>query len=155
LPGNRGILIIEDSPGDVRLMREALRNVEPSITIHVAGDGEEALRFLRREGQHAGVPKPALIFLDFNLPKADSREILRQIKEDRCLRLIPVAVLTSSDSEKDIREAYELYANCYLRKPGDLDSFLNTIRAAVNFWLNVASVPGEIERDIPDNSYLL
>lgn len=124
-------------------MREALRNVEPPITIHVAGDGEEALRFLRREGEHAGATRPSLIFLDFNLPKADSREVLRRIKEDHCLRLIPVAVLTTSDSEKDIREAYELYANCYLRKPGDLDGFLNTIRAAANFWLNVANVPGE------------
>jgi two-component system, chemotaxis family, response regulator Rcp1 len=136
-------------------MREALRNVEPPATIHVAADGEEALRFLRREGQHAGAPKPALIFLDFNLPKADSREILRQIKEDHCLRLIPVAVLTSSDSEKDVREAYQLYANCYLRKPSDLDSFLNTIRAAAHFWLSVASVPGEIEPGIPDSSHLL
>jgi chemotaxis family two-component system response regulator Rcp1 len=155
LPGYRGILIVEDNPGDVRLMREALRTVEPPATIHVVPDGEEALRFLRREGQHAEAPGPALIFLDFNLPKADSREILRQIKEDHCLRLIPVAVLTSSNSEKDIREAYQLYANCYLRKPGDLDSFLNTIRAAVNFWLNVASVPGEIEPGSPDSSHLL
>ncbi|MGI9074919.1 MAG: response regulator [Bryobacteraceae bacterium] len=155
MPGYRGILIIEDSPGDVRLMREALRDVEPPTTIHVAGDGEEALQFLRREGQYTEAPRPALIFLDFNLPKTDSREILRQIKEDHCLRLIPVAVLTSSDSQKDIREAYQLYANCYLRKPGDLDSFLNTIRTAANFWLNVASVPGEIEPGIPDSSHLL
>src|SRR5436309_4197754 len=80
LPGHRGILIVEDNPGDVRLMREALRNIEPAVTIHVAGDGEEALRFLRREGQHADAPKPALIFLDFNLPKADSRDRLRQMK---------------------------------------------------------------------------
>jgi CheY-like chemotaxis protein len=144
LPAQRGILIVEDNPGDVRLMREALRNVEPLITIHVACDGEEALRFLRREGEHAGAPKPALIFLDFNLPKADSRDILRQMKADARLRLIPVAVLTTSDSERDIREAYELHANCYLRKPGDLDSFLDTIRAAADFWLNVACVPGEI-----------
>jgi CheY-like chemotaxis protein len=142
LPAERGILIIEDNPADVRLMREALRNLEPPVTIYVAGEGEEALRILRREGEHAGIPKPALIFLDFNLPKADSREILRHIKEESSLRLIPVAVLTSSDSEKDIREAYELCANCYLRKPSDLDSFLNTIRAAANFWLNVATVPG-------------
>jgi two-component system, chemotaxis family, response regulator Rcp1 len=146
---------VEDNPGDVRLIREALRNVEPPATIHVARDGEEALRFLKREGQHAEAPRPALIFLDFNLPKADSREVLRQIKEDQCLRLIPLAVLTSSDSEKDIREAYQLHANCYLRKPGDLDSFLNTIRATVNFWLNVASVPREIEPGSPESFHLL
>jgi two-component system, chemotaxis family, response regulator Rcp1 len=155
LPGNRGILIVEDNPGDVRLMREALQTVEAAITIHVAGDGEEALRFLRREGQHAAAHRPALIFLDFNLPRADSREILRQIKGDRCLRLIPVVVLTSSDSERDVRDAYELYANCYLRKRGDLDSFLNTIRAAANFWLNIANVPSEIGPDLPDSSHLL
>ncbi|MFL6351094.1 MAG: response regulator [Bryobacteraceae bacterium] len=155
MPGHRGILIVEDNPADVRLMREALRHVEPPVTIHVAGDGEEALHFLKREGRHAGAPKPALIFLDFNLPKADSREILRQIKADHSLRLIPVAVLTSSNSEKDIREAYELYANCYLCKPGDLDGFLNTIRTAANFWLNVANVPGETELGIRDNSHLL
>jgi two-component system, chemotaxis family, response regulator Rcp1 len=155
LSAQRGILIIEDNPADVRLMREALRNVGPPITIHVAVDGQEALRFLRREGEHAGAPQPALIFLDFNLPKADSREILREIKEDDSLRLIPVAVLTSSDAEKDVREAYQLYANCYLRKPGDLDSFLNTVRAAANFWLNVANVPPEIEPGISNSSRLL
>ena len=136
-------------------MREALRNIEPPITIQVAGDGEEALQFLRREGEHAGVHRPALIFLDFNLPKADSRDILRQMKGDPCLRVIPVAVLTTSDSERDIREAYELHANCYLRKPGDLDSFLDTIRAAADFWLKVAYVPGETEPGGRDCSHLL
>jgi two-component system, chemotaxis family, response regulator Rcp1 len=141
LPAQRGILIVEDNPGDVRLMREALRNIEPAITIHVAGDGEQALRLLRGEEQNAEALRPTLIFLDFNLPKADSREILRQLKEDPRLRVIPIAVLTTSDSDRDIREAYELYANCYLRKPGDLEGFLNTIRTAANFWLNVASVP--------------
>ena len=81
----------------------------------------------------------------FNLPKSDSRDVLHQMKEDLRLRLIPVAVFTTSDSERDIRQAYELYANCYLRKPGDLDGFLNTIQAAAHFWLNVAYVPGETE----------
>jgi chemotaxis family two-component system response regulator Rcp1 len=142
---DRGILIIEDNPGDVRLIREALRNLDPPVTIDVAVDSEEALRFLKREGQHAGAYSPALIFLDFNLPKSDSRELLRQLKGDQRLRLIPVAVLTSSDSERDIREAYQLYANCYLRKPGDLDGFLNTIRDAAHFWLNIAYVPREMD----------
>ncbi len=144
MPGLRRILIIEDNPGDVRLMREALRDMQPPIAIDVAGDGEQALQLLRGEGQHAEARKPALIFLDFNLPKSDSRDILREIKDDQRLRLIPVAVLTSSDSERDIRQAYDLYANCYLRKPGDLDGFLNTIRAAADFWLNVAYVLDEI-----------
>lgn len=133
----RDILIIEDNPGDVRLMREALRELQPQVTLHAAGDGDEAMSFLRREGAHAQAPRPRLVFLDFNLPKSDSRALLRQIKQDSALRVIPVAILTSSDSERDIRDAYESYANCYLRKPVDLDSFFFTIRTAAQFWLDV------------------
>jgi two-component system, chemotaxis family, response regulator Rcp1 len=144
LAAQRGILIIEDNPGDVRLMREALRDVEPPVTIHVAHDGEHAFRLLRGEEQSGGPLQPSLIFLDFNLPKSDSRDILRQIKEHPRLRVIPIAVLTTSDSERDIRDAYELYANCYLKKPGNLDDFLNTIRSAAHFWLNVASLSRDL-----------
>lgn len=134
----RQILIVEDNPGDVRLMREALRDTLPDIQIQVASDAEDALAYLRREGVYAGASRPNLIFLDFNLPKSGSRALLRTIKEDEALRLIPVAVLTTSESDRDIREAYELYANCYLRKPIDLDNFFNTIRTAATFWLDVA-----------------
>ncbi len=141
MPGRRSILIVEDNPGDVRLMREALRDTAPPITIHVAGDGDEALLMLRQQGPHAGFERPALIFLDFNLPRSDSREILRELKEDVVLRLIPVAVLTSSDAERDIRDAYKGHANCYLRKPVDLDSFFTLIRTAAHFWLDVAYTP--------------
>lgn len=137
---DREILVIEDNPGDVRLIREALSDLRPPITISVAADGEEALRLLRRQGHHVRARRPKLIFLDFNLPKSDARDILRQLKEDRHLRAIPVAVLTSSDSERDVREAYELYANCYLRKPVDLDGFLNAVRTTADFWLNVVAV---------------
>lgn len=138
MTSGRVILIIEDNPGDIRLMREALRDMQPPVNLQVAMDGDEALSFLRQEGKHAAAPSPELIFLDFNLPKSDSRDILRQIKEDSDLRLIPVAVLTTSDAERDIRDAYELRANCYLRKPVDLDSFFGTIRTAAHFWLDVA-----------------
>jgi two-component system, chemotaxis family, response regulator Rcp1 len=138
LPPSREILIVEDNPADVRLVREALRGLKPEITLRSAADGEAALRILRRQGEHAGVPRPRLILLDFNLPKSDSREVLREIKSDVALRAIPVAVLTTSDAEKDIQDAYDLHANCYLRKPVDLDGFLATIRAAADFWLNVA-----------------
>jgi len=124
-------------------MREALRGLQPSIHINVASDGDEALLFLRRKGAHATAPTPDLIFLDFNLPKSDSREILRQLKEDSQLGLIPVAVLTTSDAERDIYDAYESHANCYLRKPIDLDAFLNTIRSAAHFWLEVAHLRAE------------
>lgn len=119
--------------------------MRPAVSLHVTMDGDDALSFLRREGKHATAPTPELIFLDFNLPKADSRDILRQVKDDAGLRLIPVAVLTTSDAEKDIREAYELRANCYLRKPIDLDSFFATIRDTAHFWLNVVHSPGKIE----------
>ena len=120
-------------------MREALRTIDPPVRIHVAGDGEEAMSFLRRQGPNGDAPTPALIFLDFNLPRSDSREILRSIKTDERLQFIPVAVLTTSDAERDIEDAYRLYANCYLRKPVDLDTFLSTIRSAAHFWLDVAS----------------
>jgi two-component system, chemotaxis family, response regulator Rcp1 len=143
LSESRDILIIEDNPADVRLMREVLRDLEPPVAIHVAGEGEEALRFLRREGSYENAPMPKVIFLDFNLPKSDSRELLRTIKRDASLRVIPVAVLTTSDAERDVLEAYELHANCYLRKPVDLDGFYKTVRAAAHFWLDVARIPVE------------
>ena len=137
MESRRQILIVEDNPGDVRLMREALRDMNPPVTLEIAMDADEALAFLNRQKESGGV-FPTLIFLDFNLPKAGSRELLRQLKSDQRFRLIPVAVLTTSDVERDIRDAYELYANCYLRKPIDLDGFFSTIRAAANFWLTVA-----------------
>ncbi len=125
----------------MRLIREALRGLDPPINISVAVDGEQAIWFLQKTAPFEDAPKPGLIFLDFNLPKADSRSVLRTIKEDQQLRLIPVAVLTSSDSERDVRDAYMLHANCYLRKPVELDAFLHTIRTAAQFWLTVAYLP--------------
>ena len=136
-------------------MREALRDMRPAVQIHVAGDGEEALCFLRKQEPHTNAPTPGLIFLDYNLPKANSRDLLREIKEDKALRLIPLAVLTTSDADKDIRDAYELHANCYLRKPVDLDGFFETIRSATHFWLDVAYRPGDNREDAPDRSDLL
>ena len=138
MQAQRQILIVEDNPGDIRLMREALRDIQPAVSIQVATDADQALVYLQRRGEHVRAQRPSLIFLDFNLPKAGSRDLLRTIKADEELRLIPVAVLTTSDSERDIRDAYELYANCYLRKPVDLDSFFSIIRTAADFWLRVA-----------------
>jgi len=137
----RDILIVEDNPADVRLMQEALRTLEPAVTVHVTGDVDDALRFLKREGKFTSVPRPRLIFLDFNLPRGGSLDLLRQIKSDRSLRLIPVAILTSSDSAKDITEAYELHANCYLTKLPDLDGFFQIIRWAAYFWIDIATPP--------------
>ncbi len=147
MPGQRVVLIVDDNPADVRLMREAFRDVHPPVAIHVASDGEEALRFVQRKGQYAEAPRPSLIFLDFNLPKSNSREVLRHLKDDAELRPIPVAILTTSESERDIYDAYASFANCYLRKPVDLDSFLNTVQTAAHFWLNIAYLPpGETPR---------
>ncbi len=142
---HRDILIVEDNPADVRLMREVLKDLDPPVQIHVSPDGDDALLFLQRKPPYEHAPRPQVIFLDFNLPKTDSRALLRFIKSEEVLKLIPVAVLTTSDADRDVREAYELHANCYLRKPVDLDGFFHTIRSAAHFWLNVAHVPIEID----------
>ncbi len=140
MSNQREILIVEDNPADVRLMREALRVLNPPVSISVAMDGEEALQFLHREGKYENAPRPRLIFLDFNLPKYDSKELLQQIKADPSLRLIPIAVLTTSNAERDVRDAYHRFANCYLNKAPDLDGFFRVIQTAAHFWLDVASV---------------
>lgn len=139
---NREILVVEDNPADVRLIREALREMSPPINIHTVQNGEQALQFLRRQGQYGHAPIPALVFLDYNLPGASSRDILREMKCNESLRPIAVIVLTTSDAAADVREAYRLHANCYLRKPSDLESFLSTIQITAHFWLNVACIAG-------------
>ncbi|MBV9083375.1 MAG: response regulator [Acidobacteriaceae bacterium] len=144
MPAHHHILIVEDNPGDVRLIREALRDVP--VTFDVAMDADQAIEILYRRGKHAGAQRPNLVFLDFNLPKGGSRELLRTLKQDEDLRLIPIAVLTTSEADKDIRDAYQLHANCYLRKPLDLDSFFRTIRGTAEFWLNVASTVEPVQR---------
>jgi two-component system, chemotaxis family, response regulator Rcp1 len=138
---SRLILVIEDNPGDIRLMREALREANLDVELAAVLDGEQALQYLNREGAHQNARRPNLIFLDLNLPRGTSKDILRYIKSTQDLRAIPVAVLTSSDADRDVREAYELQANCYLRKPVDLDSFINTIRSTISFWMDVAKTP--------------
>jgi CheY-like chemotaxis protein len=138
---SRLILVIEDNPGDIRLMKEALREAGPDFVLEFAADGEQALRFLNREHPYENSPRPSLIFLDLNLPKGTSRDILRYIKSSRDLFTIPVAVLTSSSSDEDVREVFALHANCYLRKPVDLDNYLKTIRSTIEFWTRVAYSP--------------
>ena len=135
------VLLVEDNPGDVDLTREALRNAKVPTEIHVASNGEIALAFLRREPPHDDAPRPDLILLDLNLPKLDGRETLAAIKADPELRMIPVVVLTTSDSESDIVRAYELSASAYVTKPVDLDRFLEIIRAIEDFWLCAVHFP--------------
>jgi len=135
------VLLIEDSPGDVRLTREAFSNANVAIRVHVASDGVEALAFLSRKGKHAASPRPDLILLDLNLPRMDGREVLARIKEDRNLKSIPTVILTTSDAEADIVTSYRLQANCYLRKPVQLEAFESLVASISDFWLTKARLP--------------
>jgi chemotaxis family two-component system response regulator Rcp1 len=135
------VLLVEDSPGDVRLTKEAFRDANRSISLHVAADGVEAMAFLRQEGAHVDAPRPDLILLDLNLPKMDGREVLAHIKADDDLKLIPTVILTTSDSEVDIVNSYQLQANCYLTKPVQLDEFESLIKSINDFWLIKARLP--------------
>jgi chemotaxis family two-component system response regulator Rcp1 len=135
------VLLVEDSPGDVRLTREALKDAKVHISLHVATDGIEAMAFLERTGSHVNAPRPDLILLDLNLPKKDGREVLKEIKESPGLRIIPVVILTTSSSEADVLQSYHLHANCYISKPVDLDGFLKVVQSIDNFWLSVVKLP--------------
>jgi chemotaxis family two-component system response regulator Rcp1 len=135
------VLLVEDSPGDVRLTQEAFRSANGSITLDVAADGVEAMAFLRQEGVHATASRPDLILLDLNLPKMDGREVLALIKADDNLKTIPTVILTTSDAEADIVKSYQLQANCYLSKPVQLDAFEVLIKSINDFWLTKAKLP--------------
>ena len=135
------VLLVEDSPGDVRLTQEAFRDADPSIHLHVASDGVEAMAFLRHEGAHVDAPRPDLILLDLNLPKMDGREALVHIKKDADLKAIPIVILTTSDSEADIVTSYQLHANCYLTKPVQLDAFETLVKSINDFWLTTVKLP--------------
>jgi two-component system response regulator len=137
------VLLVEDSPGDVRLTREAFKDAKVHINLHVATDGIEAMAFLRCKGEYADVPRPDLILLDLNLPKKDGREVLEEIKETPALKSIPVVILTTSDSEEDILRSYRLHANCYITKPVGLDGFLKVVHSIDSFWLSVVKLPKE------------
>jgi CheY-like chemotaxis protein len=136
-------LLIEDSPTDVLLAKEALDYSKIVNHMHTVPDGVEAMAFLRREGKHKDAPRPGLILLDLNLPRMDGREVLAEIKNDEELKRIPVVVLTTSKSEVDILKAYALHANCYIVKPVDFEKFAEVLRNIENFWFSVVTLPGE------------
>ena len=135
------VLLVEDSPGDVRLTQEAFREANPAVALHVASDGVEAMAFLRHEGAHIHAPRPDLILLDLNLPKMDGREVLAHIKNDESLKTIPIVILTTSEAEADILKSYQLQANCYLSKPVQLDAFQNLVKSINDFWLIKVKLP--------------
>jgi CheY-like chemotaxis protein len=135
------VLLVEDDPGDIRLIREAFEENKVANRLSVVSDGVEALQFLRREGDFAGVPSPDLILLDLNLPRKDGREVLAEIKADATLRRIPVVVLTTSKAEEDIVRSYELYANAYVTKPVDYETFISVVHQIDDFFVSVVKLP--------------
>lgn len=135
------ILLVEDNPADVRLTQENFKESKLRNNLNVVSDGEEALAFLRREGKFRDAVRPDLIVLDLNLPKKDGREVLAEIKSDDRLKRIPVVILTISDAEEDILKSYDLYANCYITKPLDLDQFGKIVRSIEDFWLTIVKLP--------------
>jgi CheY-like chemotaxis protein len=135
------ILLVEDSPGDVRLTQEVLRNARIANDLHVVGDGEEAMAFLRQEGEYADKPRPDLVLLDLNLPRKDGREVLSEINGDDDLQSVPVIVLTTSEAEQDILRSYRLAANAYITKPIDLSEFIAVVRSIETFWLSIVRLP--------------
>lgn len=135
------ILLVEDNPGDVDLTLEGLFEAKVRNNLNVVSDGVEAIAYLRKEGRYADSPHPDLILLDLNLPKKDGREVLAEIKNDNMLQHIPVVVLTSSDSERDVLESYQVHANCYIKKPTDLGRFLEVVHSIESFWLMIVKLP--------------
>ncbi len=135
------VLMVEDNPGDVRLVREIFRDANSETNLHVASDGVEAMAFLRRQGVHAEAPRPDLILLDLNLPRMDGRQVLAQIKGEGEFKTIPTIVLTSSEAQADIVTSYQLQANCYLSKPGQLEDFEKLVKSVSDFWLTTVKLP--------------
>ena len=139
------VLLVEDSPGDVRLTREAFRVANESIHLHVASDGVEAMAFLRQEGVHMNASRPDLILLDLNLPKMDGRQVLALIKADAKLKTIPTVVLTTSELEADVATSYQLQVNCYLSKPAQWDAFATLVKSVIDFWLTKVKLPNQAD----------
>jgi two-component system, chemotaxis family, response regulator Rcp1 len=138
------ILLVEDNPGDADLVVDAVRDFACDVSI--ATDGAEAMDFLRKEGRHAGARQPDLVLLDLNLPKVSGREVLARVKGDPALSHIPFVILSSSQAERDLLDAYRLHANCFVTKPVDLNEFLGSVGAVAQFWLGVAKLPGTAAR---------
>lgn len=134
------VLLVEDNPGDVRLIQEVFKETKIKNILHVAYDGEEAIKMLRLEGKNP-TRLPDLILLDLNLPKKDGRDVLKEIKKDEKLKCIPVVVLTSSIRDEDLIETYKNNANCYIAKPVDLDQLIKVVENIGEFWLDIVKLP--------------
>jgi CheY-like chemotaxis protein len=135
------ILLVEDNLGDVRLVKEALKECKIDNIVYVVQDGIEALAFLRKEGVHEKAPRPDLILLDLNLPRKNGREVLEEVKADPTLKRIPIVVMTVSRDEEDVLKAYNLHANCYITKPIDFGQFIRITRSIEDFWFRIVKLP--------------
>lgn len=135
------ILLVEDNPGDVRLTTEALKESKIYYTLSAVNSGEDALAFLRREGEYSNAQRPDIILLDLNLPGKGGQEVLQDIKTDGGLKTIPVVVMTSSSAEEDILKTYNLHANCYITKPMDFEQLAQIVRSLEDFWFTVVKLP--------------
>jgi CheY-like chemotaxis protein len=135
------VLLVEDDPGDALMTREAFEAGKVVNNLHVVTNGEEALKFLRNEGEYVDAPRPDLVLLDLNLPRKDGREVLAEVKEDDDLRRIPVVVLTTSESEEDVLRSYDLHANAYVSKPVDFERFTEVVRQIDDFFISVVKLP--------------
>ncbi|MDW5322675.1 response regulator [Plantactinospora sp. KLBMP9567] len=135
------ILVVDDDPGDVLMIEEALATSEVPKAIDVVGDGQEAMEFLHQEGRHREAPRPDMILLDLNMPRMDGRQVLNQVKSDDNLRTIPIVVLTTSNADTDILGSYNLRANAYVTKPIDLDDFNDVIRRIDEFFGQIVVLP--------------
>jgi two-component system, chemotaxis family, response regulator Rcp1 len=137
------ILVVEDNPGDARLIKEVLNENKIFNSLYIVRDGVEAMDFLYARGKFKESPKPDLIILDLNLPRKDGREVLAEIKSDKELKRIPVVIMTISQAEEDIFKSYNLHANCYVTKPIDLNQFIKVIKSIENFWFSVVKLPSK------------
>jgi len=141
------ILLVEDNPADVRLVREALKESKILNNLSVVEDGVEAMDFLRKKGKYASSPRPHLVLLDLNLPRKNGREVLSEVKSDEKLMRIPVVIMTVSDDEKDILLTYNAHANCYIKKPLDFDKFSQMVHDIENFWFTIVCLPSEDKKE--------
>jgi CheY-like chemotaxis protein len=137
------ILIVEDNPGDARLIKEVLNDNKVYNSLYIVNDGVEALNFLHNQGEYQNAPRPDIIILDLNLPKRDGREVLAEIKADEELRHIPVVIMTISQAEEDILKTYKLHANCYITKPIDLNEFIRVVKSIEDFWVSIVKLPAK------------
>jgi CheY-like chemotaxis protein len=140
------VLLVEDDPGDVLLIREAFDDNKVANRLHVVADGVEALEFMRQQGGYGDAPRPDLVLLDLNLPRKDGREVLAEVKNDDALRTIPIVVLTTSQAEEDVLRSYDLHANAYVTKPVDFDRFIGVVRQIDQFFVSVVKLPTHSRR---------